>query len=130
MSVLIYIILGITLVFLVIALILSHNFNEVKKMFSQGNVCVTGLRGTGKDMLMSNVIATRKSPYISNMDYKCSKSVYIPLELGKLDVENNYRNFLDENIVPYALLLQQIFTTRAIKPPFLKPTQLCICASL
>ena len=80
MTVAFYIFLCLTISIFIIVLVLSHNFTSVKKMFSQGNVCVTGLRGTGKDMLMSNVISSRKLPYISNMDYKCSNCVYIVKE--------------------------------------------------
>ena len=43
-------------------------------MFRDGNVCVTGLRGRGKDMLVANVVLRRKAqrkplPYVSNVDY-------------------------------------------------------------
>ena len=44
---------------------------KIIKLFENGNVNVTGLRGTGKDVLFSNVIARRKSKYISNVDYNC-----------------------------------------------------------
>ena len=40
-------------------------FSKVVKMFKKGSVCVSGLRGTGKDVIMGNVIARRKKPYIS-----------------------------------------------------------------
>ena len=42
----------------------------VKRLFKSGNVCVTGLRGTGKDLIFGNVIHSRKDePYVSNLDY-------------------------------------------------------------
>ena len=78
-----------------------------KKYFESGNVCVDGLRGRGKDMLLANVIVRQKKPYISNIDYKadikrCYRSnVYIPLDLSKLDVLNNYKNLNLDNIVEY-----------------------------
>lgn len=75
--------------------------NGIIKLFNQGNVCVTGLRGTGKDMLFANVIARRKRVYISNMDYKAKKSIYIPLRFDSLNVQNNYKNLISGNIVPY-----------------------------
>lgn len=74
---------------------------RIIKDFNQGNVCVVGLRGTGKDMLFSNVVARRKMPYISNTDYCCKKSPYIPLRFDKLNVKNNYKNFISGDIVPY-----------------------------
>lgn len=73
----------------------------IRKTFTQGNVCVTGLRGTGKDMLFANVIARRKKPYISNCDYHCKRSPYIPLKFNKLDVKNNYKNLIEDNIISY-----------------------------
>ena len=44
-------------------------FQKIRKLFKKGSVCVTGLRGTGKDLLMSNVVVRNKKPYISNIDY-------------------------------------------------------------
>lgn len=73
----------------------------IKKYFLDGNVCVVGLRGRGKDMLFANVIKRRKSPYISNCDYNCSNSPYIPLDLKKLDVKNNWKQLANQNIIPY-----------------------------
>lgn len=56
----------------------------VKRLFKQGNVCVTGLRGKGKDLLFGNVIARRKEPYISNLNYggEYVEFNYSDLELG------------------------------------------------
>ena len=74
---------------------------RIIKLFKSGNVCVTGLRGTGKDMLFANVIARRKDVYISNMDYKIKKAVHIPLQFDKLNVKNNYSTLISGEIVPY-----------------------------
>lgn len=71
------------------------------KLFKQGNVCVVGLRGCGKDMLFANVVARRKEPYISNTDYHCKKSPFIKLRFDKLNIKNNYKNFVEDDIVPY-----------------------------
>lgn len=76
-------------------------FNSVVRLFDKGNVCVTGLRGSGKDMLFANVIARRKSAYISNMNYKCRKAIYIPLQFDKLNVKNNYQTLISGDVVPY-----------------------------
>lgn len=72
-----------------------------KLTFAQGNVIVTGLRGTGKDMLMSNVISRIEKCYISNVNYHNSKSVYIPLDLAKLDIKNDFNNFIKNDVVKY-----------------------------
>lgn len=74
-------------------------FNNIIKFFEDGNVCVTGLRGSGKDMLMSNVAVRRRKPYVSNCDYggEC-----YPLDLEKLDCgKNTYKDFLSGNVKPY-----------------------------
>lgn len=56
----------------------------IKKTFNKGNVLVTGLRGTGKDVLFGNVIARRKLPYLSNLDYggKYNKLDFDCMKLG------------------------------------------------
>lgn len=74
---------------------------SIIKIFEQGNVSVEGLRGTGKDMLFANIIARRKQPYISNTNYHCKDSCYIKLDFSKIDLKNNYENFLREDIIPY-----------------------------
>lgn len=77
-------------------------FKKVVKMFEKGNVCVTGLRGTGKDMLMSNVVVRRSDEYVSNIDYGGKKSHYNELDFKKLDLGgNNYKNLLEGNVKYY-----------------------------
>lgn len=75
--------------------------HRIIKLFERGNVCVVGLRGCGKDMLFANVVSRRKQPYVSNTDYKAKRSTYIPLDFGKLDVKNNWENFVSGDIIPY-----------------------------
>ena len=72
---------------------------RIVKLFKKGNVCVTGLRGRGKDVLFGNVIARRKKPYISNLNYG---GAFFSLDLQKLNLgTNNYRNFISNNIKQY-----------------------------
>ena len=75
--------------------------SKIIKEFEKGTVCVVGLRGCGKDMLFANVIARRKQPYVSNSDYHCDKSPFIKLKFDRLNVKNNYKNFISDDIVPY-----------------------------
>lgn len=83
------------------------NFNKVIQMFKQGNVCVCGLRGTGKDVLMGNVIARRNKPYVSNLDYTDGK-YYQVLDFDKINVgENTYKNLLSGDIKFYEFLYEQ-----------------------
>lgn len=74
-------------------------FRKIVKMFDKGNVCVTGLRGDGKDMLMSNVVVRRKLPYISNVNYG---GKYIPLNFEDLSCgHNTYKDFISGNLKYY-----------------------------
>lgn len=75
------------------------NIKRIVRMFEKGNVCVTGLRGTGKDMLTSNVIRRRKKAYVSNINYG---GEYAPIDFDKLDCGGNtYENFINGDIKPY-----------------------------
>lgn len=75
----------------------------INKFYKKGNVCVTGLRGTGKDLLTGNIIARRNMPYISNLEYTNSKHKYLytPLNIDLLDVNNKYSNFISGKINKY-----------------------------
>lgn len=74
-------------------------FRKITKIFESGNVCVTGLRGCGKDMLISNVVARRKQPYVSNIDYG---GEYYPLDFGNIDCgKNTFRNFISGKLGKY-----------------------------
>lgn len=73
-------------------------FSSVVRLFNKGNVCVCGLRGDGKDMLMSNVVVRRKLPYVSNVDYGGDYRPFRPLDY---DIHNTYKNFIEGNINPY-----------------------------
>lgn len=103
-----FIVLGVFLLVFIVSRFFS--IKRAVKLFEQGNVCVTGLRGTGKDMLTANVIARRQTPYVSNMDYAAYKKrlfrpkkvvPFIRLEFDKLDVKNNYNALINADIVPY-----------------------------
>lgn len=78
---------------------MSIGLKKIIKLFEDGNVCVTGLRGKGKDMLMSNVVVRRKLPYVANLDYTDDYIPFNPLDYdcGK----NDYRNFINGDIKKY-----------------------------
>ena len=73
---------------------------KVIRMFEDGNVCVTGLRGTGKDMLTANVVVRRKKPYVSNVEYGGTAFPFDPklLDCGR----NTFQNFLDGKVRYYS----------------------------
>lgn len=73
-----------------------------KKYFNKGNVCVTGLRGTGKDLLFANIICRSKKTYISNLDYTNGKN-YTKLNFSNLNLsENSYKDLLNGTLKPYS----------------------------
>lgn len=77
------------------------NFKRIVKMFELGNVCVCGLRGTGKDVLTGNVIVRRNKPYVSNLDYtngvQHHKLSFSNLEMGR----NTYKQLIDGDVKYY-----------------------------
>ena len=73
---------------------------KIIKLFQSGNVLVFGLRGRGKDLLMSNVVIRRALPYVCNTDYGGD---HISLNMKDFDCGlNTYDNFLNGNIKPYS----------------------------
>lgn len=82
-------------------------FAKIVRMFQQGNVCVCGLRGTGKDVLMGNVIARRKKPYVSNLDYTNGKG-FQPLDFDKIDCgKNTYTDLIRKQVKYYKFDYEQ-----------------------
>lgn len=72
---------------------------EIIKLFRAGNVCVCGLRGRGKDMLMANVVVRRELPYVSNTDYGGDHIKFDPLNYACGG--NIYRDFLNGTLKHY-----------------------------
>lgn len=73
---------------------------EIVKMFDKGNVCVTGLRGCGKDMLMANVVCRRKMPYVSNVVYDLQHHIpFVPFRFNA--GQNTYDEFIKGDVYRY-----------------------------
>ena len=73
---------------------------KIIKLFRAGNVCVCGLRGRGKDMLMANVAVRRDLPYVSNTDYGGDHIPFDPMNYTC--GYNTYENFISGDIKPYS----------------------------
>lgn len=72
---------------------------SIVRLYEQGNVMVTGLIGSGKDMLMANVVVRRKKPYVSNVNYG---GQFFPLSIHELECGGNtYKNFISGDIKYY-----------------------------
>ena len=71
-------------------------------MFKLRNVCVCGLRGDGKDMLMGNVVARRKEPYVSNLVYTKDGKGFQKLDFSKIDCgKNSYLDLIHDKVKYY-----------------------------
>lgn len=69
-------------------------------MYKEGSVCVCGLVGRGKDMLMANVVVRRGIPYVGNTNY-CSE-LYIPFNYKDIDCGGNtYDDFINGTLKYY-----------------------------
>lgn len=74
-------------------------FKRIINLFESGNVFVTGLRGTGKDVLFGNVITRRNRAYVSNMDYG---GQFVKLKFKDICLsDNTYREFISGNLNHY-----------------------------
>lgn len=91
-----------TIVLIILFAIITP-FGKIVKQFDYGSCCVTGMRGSGKDMLVSNVVARRDLPYVSNVEYKYSSKCYefYPFEYDKINVNNRFENFVSGKVNNY-----------------------------
>lgn len=81
-----------------------RSVNYIKKFYEKHSVACTGMKGSGKDMLTTNVIARRKLPYCSNVP--CGGDFY-PLDFRKILPKDSWRNFLLGLVHPYAFPLPE-----------------------
>ena len=72
---------------------------KIIKMFEKGNVCVCGLKGSGKDMLMANVVVRRRLPFVSNVDYCDARIPFVPSDFNC--AKNTYKNFISGDVNYY-----------------------------
>lgn len=72
---------------------------KILKLFQSGNVCICGLRGRGKDMLMSNVVVRRGLPYVCNTDYGGDHIKFSPMDYDCGG--NTYESFLNNQLRKY-----------------------------
>lgn len=101
-----YIIIAIVLFFVVLSRFIQRlRFNQVRKLFRDGNCIVFGMRGSGKDLLFSNVVAYENKPYCSNMNYcdgNPKQPICFPFEPQLLRIGgNSFNNFTSDNIKSY-----------------------------
>ena len=93
------IIIAVLLGIVILISILNKRF--FLNLFKRGNVIVTGLRGTGKDMAFCIAINARKQSYISNVEYSNPKKRYkcFPFDTSVWKIGGNeYKNFAENNV--------------------------------
>lgn len=72
---------------------------RIIKLFDARNVLVDGMCGSGKDILMANVVVRRNRPYVANINYGGD---YHPLDFDAIDCgKNTYNDFLDGTLKHY-----------------------------
>lgn len=96
---------------------------KIIKLFEEGNVCVCGLKGRGKDMLMSNVVVRRKLPYVSNVDYGGNHYSFDPSVMSCGG--NFYSNFISGNLNPYTYPYPDLTDIYISDAGIYFPTQYC-----
>lgn len=102
----VYVFFIILVISLLVKTIRYLRFRQVVGLFKNGSCIVFGVRGGGKDLLMSNVVAYRNMPYCSNIDYLSGKDnapVRYPFEPVYLKLGGNtFNNFSHGAILPYS----------------------------
>ena len=96
-----FIIILIIVVFLILFFISIKNKHKIVKLFGDGNVTVTGLRGRGKDMIFCVVVNSRKKDYISNVRYSSPNKKFKWIEFDPKDWDlngNTYENFINNDL--------------------------------
>lgn len=91
----------------VIAFIIMRFWNMacLTSAFQKNNVIVYGKKGQGKDLLFAAIIANRKEPHFSNIQYNEQTDVK---DIGYLSVApNTYENFIAGKVVKIPKLIQE-----------------------
>lgn len=78
----------------------GFGINGIKRLYEKHSVACCGMKGSGKDMLTSNVVCRRNVPYSCNIDYTHDER-YIPLDFNIMRTNNSWRNFVDGLPMPY-----------------------------
>lgn len=71
-----WVIIAIITIMCTLEVINKINQKKIINIFKSGNVCLSGLKGRGKDLLYCFVINKRKENYISNVNYSNPKKKY------------------------------------------------------
>lgn len=102
------------------------------KLFSKGNVQLSGMKGRGKDVAFCIVVNERKKNYISNVQYSDPKKSYKRFDFDSKVWElsgNSYTDLIDgsikEYVYPYPDGIDYYISDAGIYFPAQYATQLC-----
>lgn len=73
-------------------------FNYIKSLFKKHSCAVVGMKGSGKDVLMGNVVARRRLPYASNCNYGYD---FHKFEYDAVDLRCTYKDIVKGKIPFY-----------------------------
>lgn len=78
---------------------MSIGLRYICRIFKKGNTLTCGPIGSGKDMMIANVVVRRDQEYVSNVDYGGSFIKFDPtvFDVGK----NTFKNFLTNDVKKY-----------------------------
>lgn len=101
LKIIFWFVVSVVLLIMLISLIKKRRF---VKLFDEGNVIVSGLRGRGKDLAFCLVVNARKKDYISNIQYSKPSKRYkrFPLDLKVWELAGNtYTDMITGEVKPY-----------------------------
>lgn len=78
----------------------NRGLRGIIELYENHSVALTGMKGSGKDMLCANVVVRRKLPYVCNVDYT-SDDNYIPLCFEDILINTDFKKLINGDIEPY-----------------------------
>lgn len=100
----IWVLIVILFIFFLFFFINAFRKRSFVRLFSKGNVIVSGMRGRGKDMAFCIVVNSRKRNYISNVQYSKPSKKFQRFEFNPKVWElakNTHNDFIDGTVKPY-----------------------------
>lgn len=80
--------------------LVMFGLRKIIKLYENHSVACTGMKGSGKDLLISNVVTRRKVPYICNIDYTHDTN-FIPLDFNDFNIHNTRKELVSGNVNYY-----------------------------
>lgn len=79
----------------------KNGINALVRLSRKGNMSISGIKGSGKDVVQGNIVARKQERYASNVDYT-KDDRYIKLDLMLFNLNGNtWEDFINGTIKPY-----------------------------